>query len=151
MPGDPAETLHPFQIYQVLVVREPKLHGKQQFRAAAVGSGLIAQFAQETGRLLDRTGAVDGERRQLHALARSGMRSVFQCLVWPPSATIIAPVTQLASSEARKATAGAISAGIARRGMACNDTTKSKASACGPASTPSLAVSPGATAFTAMP
>ncbi len=74
--GDPAETVHPLQIHQVRVVREPKLHGKQQLGAAAVRGGVIAQFAQEAGRLLDRPRTVDGERRQLHALGRSGMRPV---------------------------------------------------------------------------
>ena len=43
----------------------------------------------------------------------------------PPSATIICPVTQRDSSEARKTTAGAMSSGWPRRGIACNPTTRS--------------------------
>src|SRR4029079_15345972 len=74
-----------------------------------------------------------------------------QLWVCPPSATIISPVTQPASSEARKATAGAMSAGMPRRGIACSICTKSKASACGLARTPADAVRPVATELTVMP
>src|SRR5438132_2023584 len=61
----------------------------------------------------------------------------------PPSATTSCPVTQPASSEARNATAGAMSAATPRRGMHWSICTNSKASACGLASTPSVSVSPG--------
>src|SRR5207248_4436009 len=74
-----------------------------------------------------------------------------QLCVWPPSATSICPVIQPASSEARNAIAGAMSAGTARRGIACSIWTKSNASACLLASTPSVAVKPGATELTVIP
>src|SRR6185437_11232730 len=74
-----------------------------------------------------------------------------QLCVWPPSATSIWPVIQPASSDARKATAGAMSAATARRGIAWSIWTKSNASACLLASTPSVSVSPGATELTVIP
>jgi hypothetical protein len=51
--GDPSETVHPLQIYEVRIVRQPELHGQKQFRAAAVCGSLVAQFGQQAGRLLD--------------------------------------------------------------------------------------------------
>src|SRR6266702_5716254 len=74
-----------------------------------------------------------------------------QLCVMPASATRSWPVTQAASSEARNATEGAMSAATPRRGMHWSIWTNSKASACGLAITPSVAVSPGATELTVIP
>jgi hypothetical protein len=68
-----------------------------------------------------------------------------------PSTTIICPVTQPASSLHRKATGGAMSSGSPRRGIAWSCWTNSYASLWGVASTPSVAVSPGATPLTVIP
>src|SRR5581483_10977540 len=92
----------------------------------------------EVGDGEDRPRAPDGQLRH-------------QLWVIPASETIICPVTHPASSEARNATAGAMSSLSPRRGIAWSICTNSNASACGEAITPSDAVSPGATAFTAIP
>src|SRR5438067_11140852 len=95
---------------------------------------------------VERAGPVDVG----HGEDRSGPQR-HQLCVWPPSATRSCPVTQPASSEARKATAGAMSAATARRGIACSIWTNSNASACLLASTPSVSVSPGSTELTVLP
>src|SRR6185369_6244997 len=96
--------------------------------------------AVERDRTLDVGDCENGARSPCH-----------QLWVWPPSATISCPVTQPASSEARNATAGAMSAATARRGMAWSIWTNSNASACLLASTPSVSVRPGATELTVIP
>ena len=55
------------------------------------------------------------------------------------------------SSEARNATDGAMSAATPRRGRHWSICTNSNASAWGLATTPSVSVSPGATALTVIP
>src|SRR6202030_3144752 len=97
----------------------------------------------------------DGDRmirpRNLDWLAVHAVKAMRSQSLEPPSTWMVSPVIQRASSEAKKATAGATSSGWATRFSACIPSVPSRPASVLVKFDMSVSTTPGATALTRMP